>query len=160
MRHLLSALLWGSLLAIAQVMLLPRWSPIGFVPDLLLLAVVLKGFGRADSRTIWLGLVVGLAQGWLHGTAWWAFAISRTFAAWLSGWLRVRWLWLSAPASGFCAAVTTLAAEAMLALLLTVSERSGTPLALWLVIAPFEALVNAMLGTLVFWFCRPKEVLA
>lgn len=152
-------LLGWLVLVVAQVMVLPRWCPIGYVPDLLLLAVVLLGFWKADVQAVGIGFLVGLLQGWLHGTGWWVFALSRSLAAGFAGWLRVQWLWQSAPAAGFCAAISTLVAEGVLALLLVLTERQITPLLLFLHIALLEGLINAFLGALVFWVRTPKEVL-
>ncbi len=148
------------LLVMVQLMVLPRWLPVGVVPDLLLLTVILIGFWRADARTVGIGLLVGLFQGWLHGAGMVAFALSRAFAAGFAGWLRVQWLWQSPPAAGFCAAVTTLTAEGILALLFALTERQLTPFAALLSIALLEVPFNALLAALIFWLRRPKEVLA
>lgn len=141
-----------------QVVVLPIWLPLGFVPDLLLLTVVLMGFWKPGSYPIWLGLFTGFLQGWLHGRGWWAFALSRAFAGAFAGWMRSQWLWPSAPAAGFCAGASTMAAESLLALLFALSERSLLPFSLLLTLGVFEAILNAILGFVVLWVQRPKEV--
>jgi cell shape-determining protein MreD len=146
------------LLLTIQTIALPIWLPFGFIPDLLLLTVVLVGFWKPGRSAIWLGLIFGFFQGWLHGTGWWAFALSRAFAGVLAGWMRNQWLWQSAPAAGFCAGISTIIAETLLSLLLVLSERSLLPLVLLLTVGSFEALSNAILGFVVSWVWRPKEV--
>jgi rod shape-determining protein MreD len=141
-----------------QVIALPIWLPLGFIPDLLLLTVVLVGFWRSGSSAIWLGLILGLFQGWMHGTGWWAFALSRAFAGVFASWMRSQWLWQSAPAAGFCAGISTIVAETFLALSLALVERSLLPLGLLLTVGSFEAVTNAILGFFVSWLRRPKEV--
>lgn len=148
-----------TLLLMAQTMLLPRWMPQGFVPDLMLLTVVLVGFWKPKGQVFWLGLLFGLLQGWLHGVGWWAFALSRSFAGIFAGWMRTQWLWQSPPAAGFCAAVSTIAAETFLALLLTLSERSLMPFASLFTVGAFEAVFNAVVGFAISWLFHPKEVL-
>lgn len=148
-----------TLLLMAQTMLLPRWMPQGFVPDLMLLTVVLVGFWKPKGQAFWLGLFFGLFQGWVHGAGWWAFALSRAFAGVFAGWMRNQWLWQSPPAAGFCAGVSTIAAETLLALSLALSERSLTPLALLLTVGLFEAIFNAAAGFVISRLLLPKEVL-
>jgi cell shape-determining protein MreD len=146
------------LLLTIQVIALPIWLPFGFIPDLLLLTVVLVGFWKPGRSAIWLGLILGLFQGWMHGAGWWAFALSRAFAGVFASWMRNQWLWQSAPAAGFCAGISTIIAETLLSLLLVLSERSLLPLVLLLTVGSFEALSNAILGFVVSWVWRPKEV--
>jgi cell shape-determining protein MreD len=146
------------LLLTIQTIALPIWLPFGFIPDLLLLTVVLVGFWKPGRSAIWLGLILGLFQGWMHGTGWWAFALSRAFAGVFASWMRNQWLWQSAPAAGFCAGISTIIAETLLSLLLVLSERSLLPLVLLLTVGSFEALSNAILGFVVSWVWRPKEV--
>ncbi len=160
MKRRLAVFLGLTLLLMAQTMCLPRWMPQGFVPDLLLLTVILVGFWKPKGQSFWLGLLFGLIQGWLHGVGWWAFVLSRVFAGVFAGWMRTQWLWQSPPAAGFCAAVSTVVAEILLALLLTLSERSLTPFALLFTVGTFEAVFNGMVGFAVSWLLRPKEVLA
>ncbi|MFN3420283.1 MAG: hypothetical protein ACK40X_00980, partial [Armatimonadota bacterium] len=57
-------------------------------------------------------------------------------------------------------AVTTFFAETLLALLLTLSERSLMPFVLLFTVGSFEAIFNAAAGFAVSWLLRPKEVLA
>ncbi len=149
-----------TILLMAQVMLLPRWMPQGFTPDLLMLTVILVGFWKPKGQSFWLGLFFGLFQGWLHGMGWWAFALSRAFAGIFAGWIRTQWLWPSPIAAGFCAAITTIVMETLLALLLALSERSLTPFALLFTVGSFEAIFNAVAGFAISWLIRPKEVLA
>ncbi|MFA0735777.1 MAG: hypothetical protein OGMRLDGQ_002277 [Candidatus Fervidibacter sp.] len=146
------------LLLTIQTIALPIWLPFGFIPDLLLLTVVLVGFWKPGRSAIWLGLILGLFQGWMHGAGWWAFALSRAFAGVFASWMRNQWLWQSAPAAGFCAGISTIIAETLLSLLLVLSERSLLPLVLLLTVGSFEALSNAILGFVVSWVWRPKEV--
>jgi cell shape-determining protein MreD len=146
------------LLLTIQTIALPIWLPFGFIPDLLLLTVVLVGFWKPRRSAIWLGLILGLFQGWMHGAGWWAFALSRAFAGVFASWMRNQWLWQSAPAAGFCAGISTIIAETLLSLLLVLSERSLLPLVLLLTVGSFEALSNAILGFVVSWVWRPKEV--
>jgi len=147
-----------TLLLATQTIVLPICSPFGFVPDLLLLTVVLVRFWKPGSSAIWLGLIFGFFQGWLHGTGWWAFALSRAFAGVFAGWMRTQWLWQSAPAAGFCAGISTIVAETLLALSFVLSEWSLLPLTLLLTVGSFEALSNAIFGFVVSWVWRPKEV--
>jgi cell shape-determining protein MreD len=146
------------LLLTIQTIALPIWLPFGFIPDLLLLTVVLVGFWKPGRSAIWLGLILGLFQGWMHGAGWWAFALSRAFAGVFASWMRNQWLWQSAPAAGFCAGISTIIAETLLSLLLFLLERSLLPLVLLLTVGSFEALSNAILGFVVSWVWRPKEV--
>ncbi len=146
------------LLLTIQTIALPIWLPFGFIPDLLLLTVVLVGFWKPGRSAIWLGLILGLFQGWMHGAGWWAFALSRAFGGVFASWIRNQWLWQSAPAAGFCAGISTIIAETLLSLLLVLSERSLLPLVLLLTVGSFEALSNAILGFVVSWVWRPKEV--
>lgn len=147
-------------LAMLQTMVMPKYFPLGFVPDFLLLTVLLLGFWKPNASGFWLGSLLGAFQGWLHGFSWWAFALSRGFAAIFAGWMRVQWLWQSPIAAGFCAALGTAFAETFLALLLILSERSIVPIKLLLPIVAFEAPVNAFLAFALSWFKQPKEVLA
>jgi len=147
-----------TLLLASQTIVLPIWLPFGFVPDLLLLTIVLVGFWKSGSSAIWLGLIFGFFQGWLHGTGWWAFALSRGFAGVFAGWMRTQWLWQSAPAAGFCAGISTIVAETFLSLLFALSERSLLPIALFLTVGSFEALSNSIFSFVVSWIWRPKEV--
>jgi len=158
MKRWLSVLVGLALLLTIQVIAFPIWLPFGFIPDLLLLTVVLVGFWKPGSSAIWLGLVLGSFQGWIHGTGWWAFALSRAFAGVFASWMRNRWLWQSPLAAGFCAGISTIVAEAFLALSLALVERSLLPLALLLTVGSFEAVTNAILGLIVSWFRCPKEV--
>jgi rod shape-determining protein MreD len=158
MRRWITIFIALTLLLATQTIVLPIWLPFGFVPDLLLLTIVLVGFWKPGNNAIWLGLILGLFQGWLHGTGWWALALSRAFAGFSAGWMRTQWLWQSAPAAGFCAGVSTIVAETFLALLLTFSERSLLPFMLLLTVGSFEALSNAIFSFLVSWIWRPKEV--
>ncbi len=159
MRRKLAVSLGLALLVMAQTMLLPRWTPESFAPDLLLLTVILVGFWKSGGQAFGLGLLFGLFQGWVHGAGWWAFALSRAFAGVFSGWMRTQWLWQSPPAAGFCAAVSTFSAETLLSFLLALSERSLTPFALLFSVGVLEATFNAVVGFVVSWLLRPKEVL-
>lgn len=147
-----------ALLFIGQVMVLPFWLPLGFLPDLVLLTVVLVGFWRPDGRAFWLGLFLGFCQGWLQGAAWWAFALSRAFAGAAAGWLRVRWLWMGLPAAAFCVAVCTFSAELLQGLLLVFAERSFAPLGLVWRIGIVEAAIGSLLGGIVFQIKQRREV--
>ncbi len=146
MRRWFAAFLGLAFLLMAQTMLLPRWIPLGFVPDLFLLTVILVGFWKPKGQAFWLGLCLGLLQGWIHGAGWWAFASSRAFAGIFATWMRNQWLWQSPPAAGFCAAVSTIASEVLLAFLLTLSERNLAPLTLLFTVGSFEAIFNAVTG--------------
>ncbi|MEZ8218134.1 rod shape-determining protein MreD [Candidatus Fervidibacteria bacterium JGI MDM2 SSWTFF-3-K9] len=158
MKRWLAILVGLVLLLTIQTVALPIWLPFGFIPDLLLLTVVLVGFWKPGSSGMWLGLVLGLFQGWMHGTGWWAFALSRALAGVFASWMRNQWLWQSVPAAGFCAGVSTIVAETFLALSLALVERSLLPLALLLTVGGVEAVTNAILGLIVSWFRHPKEV--
>lgn len=160
MRKAIGAIIGLSLLLMAQTITMPMWLPFGLVPDLLLLTIILVGFLKPTGQAFWLGLILGLFQGWIHGRCWWAFAISRSFAGVFAGWMKNKWLWQSPPAAGFCAAVTTTAAEIVLAILLALSERSLTPFNLLLPISAFETTVNAVLGFVILQLCFPKEAAA
>lgn len=133
-----------SLMMMFQMMLMPKWLPIGFMPDFPLLIVLLVSFWKPNAFGFWLGLLLGSFQGWLHGTGWWAFALSRGFASTFASWLRVRWLWQSPLAAGFCAALGTVFAEILLALFLTLSERNLSPFVLLPMIVAFEIPFNAL----------------
>jgi len=158
MRRWIAIFIVLTLLLATQTVILPIWLPVGFVPDLLLLTIVLVGFWKPGSSAIWLGLIFGFFQGWLHGTGWWAFTLSRAFAGVFAGWMRTQWLWQSAPAAGVCAGISTIVAEILLSLLFALSERSLLPIALFLTVGSFEALSNAIFSFLVSWIWRPKEV--
>ena len=157
MRKAVGAVIGFSLLLMAQTITMPMWLPFGFIPDLLLLTIILVGFLKPSGQAFWLGLILGLFQGWIQGRCWWAFAISRSFASVLAGWMKNKWLWQSPPAAGFCAAVTTIAAETVLAILLAISERSLTPFKLLLPTGVFETTVNAVLGFVILQLWFPKE---
>jgi len=158
MRRWIAIFIVLTLLLATQTIVLPIWLPFGFVPDLLLLTVVLVGFWKPGSSAFWLGLIFGFFQGWLHGIGWWAFALSRAFAGVFAGWMRTQWLWQSAPAAGFCAGISTIVAETLLSLLLALSERSLLPIALFLTVGSFEASSNAILGFAFSLIRRLREV--
>jgi len=158
MKRWLAISVGSVLLLTIQTIALPIWLPFGFIPDLLLLTVVLVGFWKPGRSAIWLGLILGLFQGWMHGAGWWAFALSRAFAGVFASWMRNQWLWQSAPAAGFCAGVSTIVAETFLALSLALSERGLSPLVLLLTVGSFEAIANAILGLIVSWLRSPREV--
>lgn len=143
-----------------QKMVMPKWLPIGFIPDFLLLAVLLFGFWKSGASGFWFGLLLGLFQGWIHGVGWWAFALSRGLAAVFVGWMRIRWLWTSPLAVSSCTAVGTVFAETLLAILFAISERSLSPFSLLFTIAAFEASVNSLFAFLISWLKQPREVLA
>ncbi len=147
-----------ALLFVGQTMVLPWWLPLGFLPDLLLLTVVLIGFLRPDGRAFWLGLFLGFCQGRLHGAAWWAFALSRAFAGAAAGWLKAQWLWTGLPAAAFCVAVCTFSAELLQGLMLAFAERSLAPLGLAWRIGVVEAALGAVLGGIVFQIKQQREV--
>ncbi len=160
MKGIVSLIICVSFVLIVQTMVMPKWLPFGFVPDFALLTVLLFGFWKPISSGFWLGLLLGAFQGWLHGFAWWAFALSRSLAAVFANWMRTQWLWQSPLAAGFCAALSTIFAETLLAFLLLLAERSFFPFVLLLPIVAFEAPINALFAFVLSWFKQLKEVLA
>lgn len=160
MKRIVSLGFGFSIAIMLQTMVLPKWLPIGFIPDFPLLAVLIFGFWKPSASGFWLGLLLGSFQGWLHGFGFWAFALSRGFASIFASWMRLQWLWQSPVAAGFCAAVSTIFAETLLALFLVISERNFSPFSLLLPIVAFETPVNAFFAFALSWLRQPKEVLA
>ena len=157
-RWLLCSLGLGGLLG-AQVIVLPRFVPWAWRPDLILLTVVLWGFFVPDGRAGWLGLLLGGFQGWLHGTALLPLAFSRAFAGWLAGWLRRRWLWFSFPAGLFCLFVTTFLAEGLAGAMMSIGERDLAPFLHGWRLGATEAVGSVLLGGCLLWFRQNRLAL-
>lgn len=148
------ALLW------AQTMLLPSLLPPPWHPDLLLMVTGLVGFVAPGGRALLVGALCGGLQGWLHGSAFWAFVLSRTIAGGFASWLRSHWLWISAPAAAFCVGTSVLVGELFQGALLCLAERSFAPLMRNGMVIGMEALVATLLGGLLFWWRQSKEAWA
>lgn len=138
----------------AQVLVVPRFLPRGWMPDLFLLTVILWGFLVPDGRAGWAGLALGGLQGWLHGSGFLPLSLSRGFAGWLSSWLRRRWLWFSFPAGLFCLGTTTLLTEGLTGILFSIGERSGAPFLQGWQLGLWEAINNMLIGGCFLWFRR------
>ncbi|MDT7896415.1 MAG: hypothetical protein RRB24_03590 [Armatimonadota bacterium] len=148
------ALLW------AQTMLLPSLLPPLWRPDLLLIATALIGFVAPDGRAFLVGALCGGLQGWLHGSAFAAFVLSRAIAGGFAGWLRSHWLWVSAPAAAFCVGASVLLGELCQGALLCLAERSLAPLISNGAVIGMETLMGVLLGGLLFWWRYGKEAWA
>lgn len=148
------ALLW------AQTMLLPSLLPDKLRPDLLLMTTGLVGFVAPDGRALLVGALCGGLQGWLHGSAFWAFVLSRIIAGGFASWLRAHWLWASAPAAAFCVGTSVLFGELFQGAMLCLAQRSFAPLMDNGMVIGMEALEAALLGGWLFWCRQGKEAWA
>lgn len=105
-------LLW--IAAVCQFSVAPRIAIFGAGPDFLLAAVACLALFKPRRSGAWVGFAAGVLHGGVAGANLAAYAISRTFAGFLIGWLGMMDLEKSPVVAFFAAATATIIGQLIL----------------------------------------------